>query len=138
MRIEFIYIEGKKYPLSFSLAASEKLLQDQKDLKNLSKILKDKNTPMHKKIDILCDILASLIYSGCQYYNAFNIAPYKDAPFFNEKFNPISSEQIKVVLNPDSETLEMITKKITSCMQVSNKKKINTKIPTNAKKKQKN
>lgn len=135
MRIEFIYLEGKKYPLSFSLAASEKLAQKHNDFSSFSKILKDKKVPINKKMDCLCDILASLIYSGCQYYNAFNIEPYKDAPFVNGRYHYISSEQLKTVINPSD--LSEILDKISKSIENSNKKKIGTKpSEINSKKKQ--
>lgn len=125
MKIEFIYLEGKKYPLSFSLAASEQLARKHSDFRSFSKILKDKKVPANKKMDCLCDILASLIYSGCQYYNAFNIEPYKDAPVVNGKYRYITSEQLKTVINPSD--LSEIMDKISKCVENSNKKKIGTK-----------
>lgn len=136
MKIEFIYLEGKKYPLSFSLAASEQLARKHNDFSGFSKILKDKKVPVNKKMDCLCDILASLIYSGCQYYNAFNIEPYKDAPIINGKYHYINSEQLKTVINPAD--LSEILDKISKCVESSNKKKIGTKaLQINSKKNQK-
>lgn len=136
MKIEFYEIEGVKYPLSFSLAASEQLFKRYKNINKTFSLLKSKDYPTDKKMAIVCDILASLIYSGCQYYNAFHKAPYENAPFENGRFYYITAEQLKVSIVPNEASLKEIAVKAQRCIESSNKKELGTKpIPIKSKKK---
>lgn len=138
MRIEFIEIEGKKYPLSFSLSASEQIMKKYNNPQKMVNILQNKNVNIHVKINIICNILESLIYSGCQYYNAFNKEKYENAPIKNGKFIGLTCEQIKVSLPLDEEYIENLTSKIKKCIESSNTKQLGTKpIKNNSKKKRK-
>lgn len=136
MKIEFYEIEGVKYPLSFSLAASEQLFKKYKNINKTFGLLKSKDCPVDKKMTIVCDILASLIYSGCQYYNAFHKEPYENAPFDNGRFYYITAEQLKVSITPNESALKEIAVKVQRCIESSNKKELGTKpISNNSKKK---
>lgn len=138
MKIEYMHIEGKKYPLSFSLATAEQIAEKYKNMNELQRKLKDENFPDSEKLDILCNVLAMMIYSGCCYFNAFHKPPYENAPYEDEKFYYITSEQLKTCIPLNDNKIKEIINKIENCINSSGDKKISTRpkqISSNSKKK---
>lgn len=139
MKIEFIDLEGKKYPLSFSLLVTEEIMKKYKSTDNLMYLLKDKKAPLNEKMDAVTTILSNMIYSGCEYYNSFHKQPYKNAPVRNGKFIPLSNEQIKIAIDPMDGSFKDIIETIKRCISSSSQRKIGTKPKkTKSKKKKKN
>lgn len=127
MNLEYIYIEGIKYPLSFSLVTAEQIAKKYRDLNVLERNLKDRNYPVDKKLNMLSDIIAMMIYSGVRYCNAYHLDPYKDAPYTQGRFFYLTSEQVKVSLPLDENSIKGLTDKIQKCIRSGNVKKIGTK-----------
>ena len=127
MNLEYIYIEGIKYPLSFSLVTAEQIAKKYRDLNVLERNLKDRNYPVDKKLNMLSDIIAMMIYSGVRYCNAYHLDPYKDAPNTQGRFVYLTSEQVKVSLPLDENSIKGLTDKIQKCIRSGNVKKIGTK-----------
>ena len=61
MNLEYIYIEGIKYPLSFSLVTAEQIAKKYRDLNVLERNLKDRNYPVDKKLNMLSDIIEDIL-----------------------------------------------------------------------------
>lgn len=138
MKIEFIELEGKRYPLSFSLSTSSEITNRYKNLHALQYMLKSDKTPLSKKVDVLCVVIAAMMYSGCQYYNAFRKQPYDKAPIDDDgKFVPLTAEQVSLVLVPNEENIAYLTAKIESCFSSSSKRELSGAVK-NTKKKRKN
>lgn len=136
MRVEFYELEGKIYPLTFSLSTSNEIIRKYKNIHALQLMLESEKAPLNKKIEVLCNVLESMIYSGCQYYNAFKKQPYNKAPIDEEGiFVPLNVEQISVSLVPTEENINELVKKIKNCISISNKKEIIGKAKKNTKKK---
>lgn len=127
MRISFLEIEGNKYPLCFSLATSEMITEKYKNIEMMKKNLNDKNFPIHRKINIVCDVLAALMKSGCDYYNILNKQKYDNAPIDqNGKLTPLKSEQLKYCIGMDKESISNIVNKIDECITNGQRKNIGT------------
>ncbi len=138
MKIEFIELEDRKYPLTFSLSTSNEITKRYKNLHALQYMLKNEKTPLEKKVNVLCVVLAAMIYSGCQYYNAFKKQPYDRAPIDDEgKFIPLTAEQISLVLVPTEENINDLTSKIEKCFSSSSKKELSGTVKKTTKKKKK-
>lgn len=136
MKVEFYELEGKVYPLTFSLSTSNEIIKKYKNLNALQFMLKSEKTPLNKKVDVLCTVLESMIYSGCQYYNAFRKQPYDKAPINNDgKFIPLTAEQISLVFVPTEEKVNELSRKIQNCISNSSNKEITGRAKQNAKKK---
>lgn len=140
MKISFLTIEDKKYPLSFSLYTAQEILKRYKKIDSLMYMLKDKNTSLDRKIDVLSVILSLMIYSGCQYYNAFKMQPYKSAPVDDKgRFIALNEEQIKLSIEPTEDKIKELVNAIESCIEMGKRQEIGTKpIKSNSKKKKKN
>lgn len=127
MRISFLEIEGRKYPLCFSLATSEMITEKYKNIKMMSRNLNDKNFPLSRKIDMVCDILSALMKSGCDYYNILNKSIYDNAPTDqNGKLVALKKEQLKYCIGMDEESINNIVKKVNECIANGQRKNIGT------------
>lgn len=137
MKVEFIELEGKKYPLSFSLLVTEEIIKKYENVDNFMHLLKDKKAPLDKKMDAVTTILSNMIYSGCEYYNSFHKPPYKNAPIRNGKFIPLNNEQVKIAIDPMDGSFRDIVETIKRCVSSASQRKIGTKPKKNKSKKKK-
>lgn len=135
MKIEFYELEGKKYPLSFSLATTEKIAQKYKDLSKLSGMLKNEKISNYEKIAIVSEILSAMMYSGAQYYNAFNKEPFEGADYKDGKFRYLTAEQLKCVIPCSEKEITDLAGKIQRCYASSNDKDIHARSVQNRSKK---
>lgn len=136
MKIEFFELEDKRYPLAFSLNTANEITGRYRNLQALQYTLKSEKTPLSKKIDVLCNVLAAMMYSGCQYYNVFRKQPYEKAPIDDEgKFIPLTAEQITLVFEPTEKNIRNLTDKIEKCFCTSASKDLTAKVKNNTKKK---
>lgn len=127
MRVSFLEIEGRKYPLCFSLATSEIITEKYKNIEMMSRNLNDKNFPLSRKIDMVCDILSVLMKSGCDYYNILNKSTYDNAPTDrNGKLVALKKEQLKYCIGIDEESINNIVKKVNECIATGQRKNIGT------------
>lgn len=135
MKLSYLELEGKKYPLTFSLKTTQLITDKYKDMTTFSKVLNDPKVGMSKKIDIVADVLESMMRSGCQFCNAFSYSPYPNAPFHDGKFISLSAEQIKLCIPPEEQDIKNVINAINSCISTSNVKELGTQTKKSAKKK---
>lgn len=135
MKLSYLELEGKKYPLTFSLKTTQLITDKYKDMANFAKVLNDPKVGMSKKIDIVADVLESMMCSGCQFCNAFSYSPYPNAPFHDGKFISLSAEQIKLCIPPEEQAIKNVINAINSCISTSNVKELGTQTKKSAKKK---
>lgn len=136
MRISQINIEGKDYPLCFSLSVATMITEKYKDVNKLKQMISDENVSFAKKVKVLCDVLASMIDAGCRYYNVFHKRAYPNAPINKKgKFIPLTSEQIECSIDLSEETIKNLACAIRNCIEGSQEKKLGIKPGKNAKKK---
>lgn len=138
MRIEFLEIGGRKYPLSFSLATAERITSKYKNVEQLMRILQDKNVSDFNKLHIVCEVLSAMMYSGAEYYNALKMQPFEGAHIEDGKFKYLSPSQLSFVLDMNEDVIKEVTEKVKRCCDVGNQKEIHTKaVGSSAKKKKK-
>lgn len=130
-KITYIKIAGKSYPMSFSLGASKKLMQQFGGAQKMKeKIEKERDDA--KKIEIVTEILSLLIAQGCAYKNYFekDIPAPEDAPVFNGKWEPINKDLLEIAI--DVEDIQGVMQKIEECVKRSSKKEVELKLGKNA------
>lgn len=135
MKISYLELEGKKYPLTFSLKTTQLITEKYKDMNAFAKLLDDPKVNLSKKLDVVADILESMMQSGCQFCNAFSYSPYPDAPFEDGKFISLSAEQIKLCIPLEEDIVKNIINAIKGCIATSNTKELGTQTKKSSKKK---
>lgn len=125
-RITYAEIAGKKYPMSFSLGASKKIIEKFGSVDRMKSALSQKGKDS-EKIGIVLDILALLIAQGCAYKNYFeaDIPAPENAPIIDGKWNPISRDALEFGVQMDE--MEELTRKIEMCISNGGKKEVDAK-----------
>lgn len=121
-RIVYVEIAGKNYPMSFSLGASKKIVEQYGSAENMKKSLE--NVKDSQKIDMVTSLLELLISQGCAYKNYFekDIPAPKNAPVIDGKWCPIPHELIEIAVSVYD--VEKLSEKITECIESGSEKKI--------------
>lgn len=128
-KLTYMNIQGKVYPMSFSLMATKILTERHGDIqKYFSSLQNTEDTA--KNLEIVAELLEVMISQGCAYKNYFEKdVPRRanDAVDDTGKFIPLSKDAILCGLEIDD--VEYCVKKIQECMEKSNKRILNT-VPT--------
>lgn len=97
-RISYLEIAEKKYPLSFSLAASKKIAQKYGSVEKMADLLTKSDGMTEKAVDEITFIIELLIAQGCAYMNLFesDVPPYEKAPIKDGKYIPPTKEEIEI------------------------------------------
>ena len=121
-RITYVKIAGKNYPMSFSLGASKKIIEKYGSEQKMKAALNKSNEA--EKIDIVTDMLATLIAQGCAYKNYFekDLPIPEDAPVIDGKWTSITSDVLEIALSIMD--IEELSKKIEECMKSGSKKEV--------------
>ncbi|MCI7301834.1 MAG: hypothetical protein SOR93_03495 [Clostridiales Family XIII bacterium] len=117
-----IEIAGKQYPMSFSLMASKKIMQQYGGADKLNASLQ--NGQDEKAIEMLLSILDLLITQGCAYKNYFekDVPPPENAPIIDGKWTPLPTDILEIAIGISD--MEMIKEKIQECIEAGNQKNI--------------
>lgn len=122
-RISYIELAGKKYPLSFSLAASKAISAKYGDITKIEEILSFEKMG-EEEIDKLLDILTILAAQGAAYKNMFekDLPPHDGADIRDGKYHRPTREEIEVALGFGGLTDALNS--ITECLTLSNETEI--------------
>lgn len=123
-RITYVTIAGKEYPMSFSLGASKKIIEQYGSADKMkSSLEKAKDT---QKIDMVTELLSLLIAQGCAYKNYFekDIPTPKNAPVVEGKWTPLPREAIEIAVGVYD--VEELSDKIMECIGKGSKKEVET------------
>ena len=131
-KVTYIDIEGKSYPMVFSLAC----LKHMDGIQEVSKKAKQ-NQSLSDSADIIIRMLTAMMTSGCYYCNNMNLTNYPHSPAINGKIKPFSEDQIMHMISATEENLKYLIKKIQLCVNVSNSKSIQAVNSVTSKKKKK-
>lgn len=131
-KVTYIDIEGKSYPMVFSLAC----LKHMDGIESIAKKVNE-NKSVSSSADIIIRMLTDLITSGCYYCNNMNLTNYPHSPAIKGKIKPLSEDQIMHMISATEENLKYLIKKIQLCVNVSNSKSIQAVNSVTSKKKKK-
>lgn len=122
-RISYIELARKKYPLSFSLAASKAISAKYGDITKIGEILSFEKMG-EEEIDKLLDILTILAAQGAAYKNMFekDLPPHEDADIRDGKYHSPTREEIEVALGFGGLTDALNS--VTECLKLSNETEI--------------
>ncbi len=101
-RMTYMEIGGKKYPLSFSLAATKAISKKFGSVKKMGEKISNIEDVNEETVDAIAYILAVLVAQGCAYKNVFekDIPAYEGAPVDGEgKYIPLNQEEIEIGIN---------------------------------------
>ena len=126
-RCTYIEIVGKKYPMSFSLGATKKIVMKYGSIERLKEKMEKENDDT-QKIDMIFFLLELLIAQGCAYKNYFekDIPAPDDAPIVDGKWTPLPREVLEFAL--EIEDAEKIAEKILECIDHGSKKEVEAKV----------
>lgn len=121
-RIVYVEIAGKSYPMSFSLGASKKIIEQYGNADNMKKNLaKAKDS---QKIDMVTHLLELLISQGCAYKNYFekDMPVSENSPVIDGKWTPLPREAIEIAVGVYD--IEELSGKIMECVGNGSKKEV--------------
>ena len=124
-RITYIEIAGKSYPMSFSLAASKKIVEKFGSAEKMKSAMDKANDV--KKIDLIVEMLALLTSQGCAYKNYFekDVPAPENAPIIDGKWTPLPADVIEIALGVMD--MKDVSEKIKECMDIGSKKEVEAK-----------
>lgn len=131
-KVIYIDIEGKSYPMTFSLACLKHMDSIQMIASKMQK-----NQNVSDSAEVIARMLTSMITSGCYYCNKMHLTNYPNSPAENGKIEPLSEENILYLIPADEKSLKYVVQKIQLCVNVSNAKSINAVNSVGSKKKKK-
>lgn len=120
-KLTYVNIQGKAYPMSFSLLATKVLTERHGDISKYFKRVEDAKDEL-AALDTLSELLEVMIMQGCAYKNNFeaNVPRKQNDPVDeNGKFIPLSKEAIEAGL--ELSDLEYVSKKVKECIEKSSK-----------------
>lgn len=126
-KISYIEIAGKKYPMSFSLMASKKMVEKYGSASKIENMMGYGGEVSPKAIDAMADILELLISQGCAYKNYFekDMPVEENSPVIDGKWTPLPREVLEIAIG--IEDFEELANKITECISGGQKKEIKAK-----------
>lgn len=131
-KVIYIDIEGKSYPMTFSLACLKHMDSIQMIASKVQK-----NQSISDSAEVIARMLSAMITSGCYYCNEMHLTNYPNSPAENGKIKPLSEEKILYLIPADEKSLKYVVQKIQLCVNVSNAKSINAVNSVGSKKKKK-
>lgn len=133
-RITTIEINGKEYPMNFSVGATMAIEEKYGSINKFETIIASSNDgeeqgAISKSLEAVSFLLAALIAQGCKYKNDFEsgMPIPENAPVVNGEWVPLTQEQIKVLVQPDEDELKFLVNKINECMNVGKKREVTAK-----------
>ena len=124
-RVTFVEIVGRKYPLSFSLAAAKEIINRFGSLEKMESTMASMESVSEDAIDTVTTILEILIKQGCAYLNKFGKdLPKEKGAKYDEEYKSLTKEEIEVGI--DVFEVDKAIEAIWLCMNQSGKKEIET------------
>lgn len=125
MKMEFVEIGGKQYPLRFGIGAARAMSEKFGSLEKMADLFNELSES--EIIGILIWLLEVLIGQGCAYKNIFeaDLPIPEDAPVKDGKYMPPTPEEIEVGL--EITNMAKLQEIIFSTIASGSKKKVETK-----------
>lgn len=136
-RIEKIEVEGKTYPLVFSLAVANRISEKYGSMQLLGEKISNPRKYNINEIDLITDILFMLMEQGVAYVNTISKnmtrGEYTCFDMNKNKYVSLTKDELQTMLAIDD--IEFIIDIIGKTMETSQKKKVDAKVKEKGKKK---
>lgn len=125
MQITYLWLNNQKYPMSFSLGASQEIAETYGSLSEVQERIKNGEMKDGESLEFMFDIVSILMTQGCEYFNLIHKRPEHSSPVDeNGLFKPLTPREVGIVAGPQD--IQNMEKAILDCMKSGQEKKIQT------------